>query len=182
VEVDVQWHDRYGLVVGHDELPDDWTPEGSLSLPSLLDSLSSPPPVIWLDFKNLSWSNAAAAAAYLDRLIAERDLVGRIIVEARSPSALWLLRRRLSGILPAYWVPPRPSGRRRLLYDARLALIMGTLGFPAISVSKTFLTPEFAGRFGRFALFTWTCNTPEEVRAATKLGARVILSDKDPPK
>ena len=27
-----------------------------------------------------------------------------------------------------------------------------------------------------------TCNTPEEVRAATELGARVILSDKDPPK
>src|SRR6188472_1945417 len=59
IEVDVQWHDRYGLVVGHDELPDDWTPERSVGLSSLLDSLAAPPPVIWLDFKNLSRSNAA---------------------------------------------------------------------------------------------------------------------------
>ena len=38
-------------------------------------------------------------------------------------------------------------------------------------------TPEFARRFGRFALFTWTCNTMEGMRAATKFGARVILTD-----
>ena len=169
-------------MVSHDELPPDWSPAGALGVAGLLDSLPALPPLVWLDFKNLSRDNAADAAAHLDSLVVRHRLAGRVIVEARNPVALWLLHRRVAGVLPAYWVPPRPSGPRRALYDVRLALTMSALGFPAISVSKTFLTPEFARRFGRYALFTWTCNTPAEMRRAAELGASVVLSDEDPPR
>jgi hypothetical protein len=50
-------------------------------------------------------------------------------------------------------------------------------GIPAISLPRAMLTPSFARRFGRFALFTWTTETPEQTRMAAGLGARIILTD-----
>jgi hypothetical protein len=177
VEVDVRWQEGSGLIISHDPLPASWSPAGSLSLPGLLDSLPRSPDLIWLDFKNLRLHNAASAAAYLNELIEHRNLSGRVIVEGRWPWALWLLHRRLGRALPAYWIPDRPAGWRGLAFDTRLSLVIGMLGFSALSVPKWRLTPEFARRFHRLALFTWTCNTPEEIKTAIDRGARLILTD-----
>jgi hypothetical protein len=181
IEVDVQWRDGVGLVVAHDPLPATWSPTGSLTVAGLLDSLPQVPALLWLDFKNLSRRNAAPAATHLAALMGDHGLRGRVIVEARRPGALWLLRRRATAVIPAYWVPPRPQGLRAVPYDARLALVLGTLALPALSVPRRVLTPEFARRFRSVALFTWTYNTPEELRFAASLGARVILTDKNTP-
>jgi hypothetical protein len=181
LEVDIQWRDGLGIVVGHDELPATWNPTGALMLSGLLDSIPRQPFLLWLDFKNLSPANAARAGNYLRTVISQRHLQGRVIVESKSPSALWLVHRRFAGILPAYWIPVRPAGRGGLLYDAKLALLLGSLGLPALSIPQKQLTSEFAARFHRFALFTWTCNTAEQIRTASDRGARVILTDKAPP-
>ena len=180
LEVDIQWRDGSGLVVSHDELPPTWSPAGSITLAGLLDSISQQPFLLWLDFKNLSRENATAAARYLHTLMQRRRLEGRLIVESRNPGALWVFHRQVGGIVPAYWIPNRPAGRRGLVYDAKLALVLGSLALPALSIPQKQLTAEFAKRFRRFALLTWTCNTPEEMRTATELGARVILTDKAP--
>ena len=177
IEVDVRWRGEFGLIVAHDPLPRSWSSVGSLSLPGLLDSIPPVPGLIWLDFKNLAPDNAAAAAAYLNKIVARHGLSGRVIVEARRPWALWLLHRRAATTLPAYWVPDRPPGLRGLASDFRLALVTEIFKFPALSVPKWRLTAEFAKRFRRFALFTWTCNTREEIRTAIGRGARIILTD-----
>jgi hypothetical protein len=177
IEMDVRWKDRFGLIVSHDPLPPEWSAGGSLSLPGLLDSIPQLPPLIWLDFKNLALNNAPSAAAYLNDLMAHHGLYGRIIVEARQPWALWLFYRRAARVLPAYWVPDRPTGVRGLAFDTRLSGVIGILGFSALSVPKWRLTRQFANRFFHFALFTWTCNTPEEIRTAIARGERIILTD-----
>ena len=177
IEVDVRWRGEFGLVVAHDPLPKSWSSAGSLSLPGLLDSIPQLPGLIWLDFKNLAPDNAAPAAAYLNEVLARHGLYGRVIVEARQPWALWLLHRRAATTLPAYWIPDRPPGLRGLASDFRLGLVTEIFKFPALSVPKWRLTAQFANRFRRFALFTWTCNTPEEIRTAIDRGARIILTD-----
>ena len=177
VEVDVHWREGVGLVVAHDELPADWRLAGSLTLGGLLDSVPELPALLWLDFKDLSRGNAAPAAAYLRGLIARHALAGRVIVEARQPSALWLLRRRTPEVIAAYWIPRPGRWLRGPVYDARLAAVGALFGFPALSLPHQRLTPAFARRFGRFALFTWTCNSPQEMRAAVSRGARIVLTD-----
>jgi glycerophosphoryl diester phosphodiesterase len=177
IEVDVRWRDGFGLVVAHDALAESWSPAGSLSLPGLLDSIPQRPDLIWLDFKNLAADNAAPAATYLNELLVRHGLHGHVIVEARKPWGLWLFQRRIAGVLPAYWIPDYPAGLRGIAFDGRLSMIVGLLGFSALSVPKWRLTREFANRFRRFALFTWTCNTPEEIHAAIDRGARIILTD-----
>jgi hypothetical protein len=177
IEVDVQWRPGVGLVVAHDPLPDTWTLAGSLTFTGLLDSLPQLPELIWLDFKNLSRHNAIPAAAYVNAAAARYGLKGRLIVEARRPGALWLFRLRANGVIPAYWIPYRPHGWRTAVYDARLMLTLGTLGFPAISIPRGWFTPSFAARFRRFAVFTWTTITPEQTASAASLGARIILTD-----
>lgn len=181
VEVDVHWRDGYGAIVSHDELPPAWTQANSLSLSGLTDSLAEAPALLWVDFKNLSRGNAREAAAYLEALVAKHGLHHRMIVESRSPLALWEVSRRVPTVIPAYWIPARPTGARATLYDVKLAVALGVLGFPAISVPQQHLTPQFAERFDRFALFTWTCNTPDQVNVATRRGARIILTDMDSP-
>ena len=178
VEVDVHWRDSVGLVVAHDALPETWTAATSLTLKGLLDSVPRLPRLIWLDFKNLSRGNAASSAAYVNKLIDQYNLRGRIIVEARRPVALWRFRFSAKTVIPAYWIPYRRSG---IVYDAKLTVILGILGLPALSVPKKLLTPQFVRRFRRFDLFTWTCNTPDEIRTAILLGARVILTDRHAP-
>ena len=181
IEVDVRWRDGSGLIVAHDRLPETWSSTGSLSLAGLLDSIPQLPSLIWLDFKNLALDNADSAAAYLNELMARHAFYGRVIVEARQPWALWRFHRRAGRALPAYWIPDQPPGLRGFAFETRLTLVLGVLGFSALSVPKWRLTPRFASRYRRFALFTWTCNTPEEVRTAVSRGARIILTDQPAP-
>jgi hypothetical protein len=179
-EIDVQWFSQRGLVVAHDEVDENDLLPNALTLAQLLDSLPQAPSFLWLDFKNLDIANASAAAAHLDSLIAHHHFAHRFVVESVSSVPLRILWWHAPDVIPAYWIKrPALLLRRGPLYDARIAAAVGLLGLPALSVPQEMLTHHLTSLFGRLALFTWTCNSLDEIERARSLGARVVLTDGD---
>jgi glycerophosphoryl diester phosphodiesterase len=178
-EIDVQWFDDRGLVVAHDEVNENDLLPNALTLAQLLDSLPQPPHYLWLDFKNLNRRNAAAAAKHLDSLIAKHQFENRFVVESVSSIPLRMLWFHAPRVIPAYWLTRPATGWKGPLHDAQIAAVIGLLGIPALSVPKEMLTEHVAFLFGRLAIFTWTCDTREEIERARALGARLVLTDSD---
>jgi|GEM_PF-2886608 len=178
-EIDVQWFPDRGLVIAHDEVEENDLLPNALTLAQLLDSLPQAPRYLWLDFKNLDRSNAAAAAAHIDSLIAKHDFAHRFVVESVSSIPLRILWWHAPNVIPAYWINRPPHGWKGPLHDAQIAAAVGLLGLPALSVPKEMLTDHLLGYFGHLALFTWTCDTPAEIEYARAHGARVVLTDGD---
>jgi hypothetical protein len=180
-EIDVQWFSDRGLVVAHDEVNENDLLPNALTLAQLLDSLPQPPRYLWLDFKNLDRANAAAAAAHLDSLIARHHFAHRFVVESVSSVPLRLLWWHAPDVIPAYWINRPPEGWKGPLHDAKIAAAAGLLGLPALSVPQEMLTDHFASLFGHLSLFTWTCNSRDEIERVRSLGARIVLTDGDYP-
>ncbi|MBA2684123.1 MAG: glycerophosphodiester phosphodiesterase [Gemmatimonadaceae bacterium] len=178
-EIDVQWFSDRGLVVAHDEVEEGDILPNALTLAQLLDSLPQPPQYLWLDFKNLDASNAAAAAAHLDSLIAKHHFANRFVVESVSSVPLRLLWWHAPRVIPAYWINRPPHGWKGPLHDAQIAAAIGLLGLPALSIPKEMLTDHLTSLFGHLSLFTWTCDTREEIEHARAHGATVVLTDGD---
>lgn len=178
-EIDVQWFSDRGLVVAHDEVDENDLLPNSLTLAQLLDSLPQLPQYLWLDFKNLDVRNAAAASAHIDSLIAKHHFARRFVVESVSSVPLRMLWWHAPNLIPAYWINRPPTGWKGPLHDAQIAAAIGLLGLPALSVPKEMLTDHLTSLFGHLSLFTWTCDTQEEIEHAKKMGARVVLTDGD---
>ncbi|HKT59423.1 MAG TPA: hypothetical protein VJQ46_05200 [Gemmatimonadales bacterium] len=85
MEIDVVFDSAVGYFdVGHPPLP----PSG-ISLDSLLGAVPAVEQhYFWIDFKNLTASNAAAACQVLSGIARRRGLVGHMIVESPNPRAL----------------------------------------------------------------------------------------------
>lgn len=179
-EIDVQWFNDRGLVVAHDEINENDLLPNALTLAQLLDSLPQAPSYLWLDFKNLDYVNAAAAARHLDSLIVRHHFAHRFVVESVSSVPLRMLWWHAPDVIPAYWIKrPAHLRHRGPLYDLRIAAAVGLLGLPALSVPEEMLTDHLRTLFGHLALFTWTCNSLDEIERARSLGARVVLTDGD---
>lgn len=178
-EIDVQWFPDRGLVIAHDSVDENDLLPNALTLAQLLDSLPQRPRYLWLDFKNLDRSNAAAAAAHLDSLIARHDFAHRFVVESVHSIPLRILWWHAPDVIPAYWINRPPHGWKGPLHDAQIAAAVGLLGLPALSVPKEMLTEHLTTYFGHLSLFTWTCNSRDEIDHARALGARVVLTDED---
>jgi hypothetical protein len=178
-EIDVQWFSDRGLVVAHDEVEEGDLLPNALTLAQLLDSLPQPPQYLWLDFKNLDVHNAAAAAAHIDSLIAAHHFAHRFVVESVSSVPLRMLWWHAPDVIPAYWINRPPHGWKGPLHDAQIAAAIGLLGLPALSVPQYMLTDHLTSLFGHLSLFTWTCNTREEIEYARAHGAKVVLTDGD---
>ena len=178
-EIDVQWFSDRGLVVAHDEVEEGDLLPNALTLAQLLDSLPQPPQYLWLDFKNLDVHNAAAAAALIDSLIAAHHFAHRFVVESVSSVPLRMLWWHAPQVIPAYWINRPPHGWKGPLHDAQIAAAIGLLGLPALSVPKEMLTDHLTWLFGHLSLFTWTCNSREEIEYARAHGAKVVLTDGD---
>ncbi|MEP7086892.1 MAG: glycerophosphodiester phosphodiesterase family protein, partial [Gemmatimonadota bacterium] len=148
-EIDVQWFSDRGLVVAHDEVAEGDLLKNALTLAQLLDSLPRPPQYLWLDFKNLDASNAAVAAAHLDSLIAKHHFANRFVVESVSSVPLRMLWWHAPRVIPAYWINRPPHGWKGPLHDAQIAVAIGLLGLPALSVPKEMLTDHLTSLFGR---------------------------------
>jgi Glycerophosphoryl diester phosphodiesterase family len=178
-EIDVQWFPDRGLVIAHDEIDENDILPNALTLSQLLDSLPRAPQYLWLDFKNLDRSNASAAAAHIDSLIVRHAFAKRFVVESVHAIPLRLLWWHAPQVIPAYWINRPAQGWKGPLHDAQIAAAIGLLGLPALSVPREMLTGHFVSLFGRLALFTWTCNSPGEIKRVRSLGARVVLTDGD---
>ena len=178
-EIDVQWFSDRGLVVAHDEVEAGDLLPNALTLAQLLDSLPEPPQYLWLDFKNLDVHNAAAAAAHIDSLIAAHHYAHRFVVESVSSVPLRMLWWHAPDVIPAYWINRPPHGWKGPLHDAQIAAAIGLLGLPALSVPQEMLTDHVTSLFGHLSLFTWTCNSREEIEYARAHGATVVLTDGD---
>jgi len=70
---------------------------------------------LWLDVKNLHWSNAGEVGEALDRIFVTNQRRGMVYVESRNPLPLPALRSR--GYRVIYWVQPMFS--RRGIVDAK---------------------------------------------------------------
>jgi hypothetical protein len=178
-EIDVQWFDDRGLVVAHDEVEENDLLPNALTLAQLLDSLPTPPQYLWLDFKNLDRHNAAAAAAHIDSLIAKHHFANRFVVESVSSVPLRMLWWHAPNLNPAYWINRPPHGWKGPLHDGQIAMAIGLLGLPALSVPKEMLTDHLTTLFGHLSLFTWTCDSVPEIEYARAHGAKVVLTDGD---
>jgi hypothetical protein len=178
-EIDVQWFDDRGLVVAHDEMAENDLLPNALTLAQLLDSLPTPPQYLWLDFKNLDRHNAEAAAAHIDSLIAKHHFAHRFVVESVSSVPLRMLWWHAPDVIPAYWINRPPHGWKGPLHDAQIAMAIGLLGIPALSVPKEMLTDRLTTLFGHLSLFTWTCDSVQEIEYARAHGAKVVLTDGD---
>ena len=178
-EIDVQWFDDRGLVIAHDEVEENDLLPNALTLAQLLDSLPQAPGYLWLDFKNLDHANAASAAEHLDSLIVRHHFAHRFVVESVSSVPLRILWWHAPDVIPAYWIKRPPHLRRTPIYDVRIAAAVGLLGLPALSVPQEMFTKHVASLYGHLALFTWTCNSLQEIERARSLGARVVLTDGD---
>jgi Glycerophosphoryl diester phosphodiesterase family len=181
-EIDVQWFANRGLVVAHDEVETNDLLPDALTLAELLDSLPRAPQYLWLDFKNLDRQNAAAAAAHIDSLIVRHHFAHRFVVESVKSIPLRILWWHAPDVIPAYWINRPSHGWKGPLHDAQIAAAVGLLGLPALSVPQEMLTEHLRTYFGHLSLFTWTCNTRDEIEHARRLGARVVLTDGNFPR
>ena len=166
-------------MVAHDEVDENDLLPNALTLAQLLDSLPQPPHYLWLDFKNLDTHNAAKAAAHIDSLIAKHNFANRFVVESVKSVPLRMLWWHAPQVIPAYWINRPPTGWKGPLHDAQIAAAIGLLGLPALSVPKEMLTSHLTSLFGRLSLFTWTCDSHEEMEHARSMGAKVVLTDGD---
>ena len=179
VEIDVQDVEGVGLVLSHDPVERKDLGDKPLTLARVLEEMPTLPGYIWLDFKNLRVGRVGAVAEELGALISRHYLEGRLVVESQRPITLRLLWHEVPTITPAYWISLPDTGTRRTFAKLKVAALAGALGLPALSVPKELLTDDVAAFFHRMTLFSWTCNSPEEVDAALARGARVVLTDAD---
>ena len=116
-EMDVIFMDGK-LLIGHD--PEDLT---DLTFEDMLDRF--PPrqkPNFWLDLKNLNAENQPAVSAYLERLILQRGLRDRLIVESKNVSVLSSMRGK--GFYTSYYLP---FSKRHLPSEADAVALANTL-------------------------------------------------------
>jgi len=179
VEIDVQDVNGVGLVLSHDPVERKDLSDKPLTLARVLEEMPTLPGYIWLDFKNLRVRRVGAVAEELGALISRHNLKGRLVVESQRPVTLGLLWHEVPTITPAYWISLPDRGMRRTFAKLKVAALVGVLGLPALSVPKELLADDVAAFFHRRTLFSWTCNSPEEVEAALARGARVVLTDAD---
>jgi hypothetical protein len=101
MEMDVVFDSAAGYFdVGHPPLP----PSG-ISLDSLLGAIPAVDQhYFWIDFKNLTETNAAAACENLQGVARRRGLVGHMIVESPNPRALACFTR--AGFYTSYYLFP----------------------------------------------------------------------------
>lgn len=171
VELDVYFNDR-GFVVRHD-------PPFSDSTPLLEDFLREFGPGLcyWIDFKNLTGSNAEHAASEMGRLADKYGVRKRIIVESLYPGPLATFRDLLGDVKVLYWIGEFPDGgewlRRRLYHRYTVAWYR----FRAVSIDAGFAGETFNEAFGQLTRAVFVVNDRARIEELRTKGFQIVLTD-----
>jgi glycerophosphoryl diester phosphodiesterase len=173
IELDIHYLDGKGIVVAHDIQKNNSITQNYLFLETVFSRYKYDF-YYWLDFKNLSDSNAQISAELLLKHIDLYKLTGHVFVESTKLSALRRLKEIAPDIYTIYWLPGNLH-IKPVLFFTKYQLLHSDIDI--VSIPEKYVSDILFDNFSHLNLAIYTVNNPERVDYYFRKGTRIILSD-----